>query len=42
MYTHDAVPAWLIFDDTFRSRHPWTPPTAHAAHRPVRTAGSDA
>ncbi|MFC8102690.1 FAD-binding protein [Streptomyces sp. NPDC057363] len=23
MYADDAVPAWLIFDDTFRRRYPW-------------------
>ena len=23
MYANDAVPAWLIFDDTFRKRYPW-------------------
>ena len=23
MYAHDAVPAWLIFDDVFRRRYPW-------------------
>ena len=23
MHRHDAVPAWLIFDDVFRRRYPW-------------------
>lgn len=24
MYAHDAVPAWLIFDDEYRRRYPWS------------------